>query len=148
MISRHPVFEAQKEDNYEERFVINRIKDTNRQIGAGYTKEVNRLIEENIIKALDNYESEQTDEVIESHVIEETKAIKWRLTDYWTRQLTEKSKPLEILTSQSVPNFNSQIQSQNKLTPSINKINRPTAEMSQRSSVSEASMEMKISNLK
>ena len=110
-ISRHPAFEAQKEDNYEERFVINRIKDINRQIGTGFTKELDRVIEENTIKALDNYASDQTVEIIEHHVNEEAKAIKWRLTDYWTRQLTEKSKPLENLTSQSVPNLNPQTQS-------------------------------------
>ena len=73
-ISRLPVFDAQKEDNYEEKFVINRIKDINRQIGTGYIKGLDRLIEENSVKALDNYESEQTDEVILNHVIEETKA--------------------------------------------------------------------------
>ena len=136
-ISRHPVFEAQKEDNYEERFVINRIKDINRQIGTGFTKELDRVIEENTIKALDNYASDQTVEIIEHHVNEEAKAIKWRLTDYWTRQLTEKSKPLENLTSQSVPNFTPKFQSINQ----TSYINATNTKMSQRSSVSESSME-------
>ena len=99
-ISRHPVFEAQKEDNYEEKFVVNRIKEINRQIGTGYTKGVNRLIEENSLAALDKYQYDTTKEVIFDHVIKEMKAVKWRLTDYWTRQLIEKNKPIDNSTSQ------------------------------------------------
>ena len=109
-ISRHPVCEAQKEDNYEEKFVVNRIKEINRQIGTGYTKAVNRLIEENSLAALDKYQYDTTQEVIFDHVTKEMKAVEWRLTDYWTRQLIEQNKPLDNPTPQSVPNFHSEIQ--------------------------------------
>ena len=76
-ISRHPVFEAQKESNYEEKFVVNRIKEINRQIGTGYTQGVNWLIEENTVAALNKYQDEAiTKEVVMEHVIKEMKAVK------------------------------------------------------------------------
>ena len=51
-LSRHPVFEAHRESNYEEKFVVNRIKEIDRQIATGYTKGLNRLIKENPVAAL------------------------------------------------------------------------------------------------
>ena len=51
-LSRNPVFEARKPGSYEEKFVVNRIKEINRQIGTGYTKAFNRLIESNTMKSI------------------------------------------------------------------------------------------------
>ena len=116
-LSQHPVFEAQRESNYEKKFVVNRIKEINRQIGTGYTKVLNRLLEENTVVALDKYQQNKDDaitkEVILQHVIKEAKAVKWRLNDCWTRQLIEQNKPLENLTNESVPQIHSQNQQLN-----------------------------------
>ena len=43
-INRHPAFDTQKMDNYEEKLVVNRIKEINRLIGTVYSKAVHRLI--------------------------------------------------------------------------------------------------------
>ena len=125
--SWHPVFEAQRAGSYEEKFVVNRINEINRQIGTGYTKGANRLIEENTITALKKHQDDAITKLMD-HVIKETKAVKWRLNDCSTRQLIEQNKPLEMLTHKSVPKYHSENQLQNLNHPNsnihINKINR------------------------
>ena len=86
-ISRHPAFEAQKPDDYEEKFVVNRIKDINRQIGTGYYPALNQLIrnkaEEEIIAELeqDNYVIDENE--IREHVNKRAKEIDRQLTTHW-----------------------------------------------------------------
>ena len=79
-LSRHPVIEAQREDNYEEKFVVNRIKEINRLIGTGYTKGLNRLIEDNTVNALDKYQQNKDDAItkgdIMCHLIKQIEAVR------------------------------------------------------------------------
>ena len=58
-LSRHPVFE----DNYEDKFVVNRIKEINWLIGTGYIKALNRLSEENTVNALDKHQQNKDDAI-------------------------------------------------------------------------------------
>ena len=68
-LSRHPVFEAQREDKYEEKFVIKRMKETNRLIRTGYSKELNRLIEDNTVSALDKYQQNKDDAITKEDIM-------------------------------------------------------------------------------
>ena len=78
-LSLHRVFEAQREDNYDEKFVVNRIKEINQLIGTGYTKALNRLIKRNTIESVTKDEQNKDDTITEEevmcHVIEQTKAV-------------------------------------------------------------------------
>ena len=90
-ISRHPAFEAQKTDDYEEKFVVNRIKDINRQIGTSYSQALHRLIRRKT-KRESIEEQKQLDYAIDESVIMErvnkqAKEINQRLFEHWSEQL-------------------------------------------------------------
>ena len=68
-ISRHPAFEPQDLDDYEEKFVVNRVKEINRLIGTGYHNAVNRLIERKVGGELN--ELKQRNYVIDENDIED-----------------------------------------------------------------------------
>ena len=78
-LSQHPVFEAQRESNYEEKFVVNHIKEINRLIGTGYTEALNRLIKTNIIESVTKGEQIKYDEITKEEVmclvIEQTEVV-------------------------------------------------------------------------
>ena len=122
-ISRHPAVEAQKMDDYEEKFVVNRIKNINRQIGTGYSQALNRLIrrqtKNELLEEQRQLDYAKDENAIMERVNKRAREINQRLFEHWSEQLP----PLDHseLISNNINNTNCE---------RINKINEQDMESS------------------